>query len=126
MSKIKGTYDADARAKKRTESKIVIGGREFFPRKKSMQMMGEWNEVAPKAEVAEDPDRDPMENFRDVYKQVQVFVQDSEGGRPDLEFLEAELDVEDAVDLLMILQPSMGQEAERARDLEGEAAATPT
>lgn len=126
MSRVKGTYDADAKAKARAQSTITVGGTKFHPRKRTMQMMAEWDEVSPTAEQMRDRDGSAMQNFEDIYKQVRVFMSDENNERPDLEFLKEHLDIEDAVEILVMLQPELTTEQERARDLPAEAVETPT
>src|SRR5882757_7096283 len=79
--KVPGTYNADEKAKERAERAITIGEVTFHPRRKTMALLDDWNQVSPNAEDVEAKDRDPLENFRDVYKQVQVFLVNDDGER---------------------------------------------
>jgi hypothetical protein len=126
--KVPGTtgYNADAKAEERRKQEIVIGGQTFRPRKKTMALLDDWNQVSPQAEDVTAEGRDPLENFRDVYKQVRVFLSDDENQQPEIEFLYENLDLDDAVELLMKLQPTLGGEAEALRDLPREEVATAT
>jgi hypothetical protein len=126
QKQVPGSFNADERAAVRAQREIIIGGQTFHPRKRTMQMMAEWSDATPNADEAQDPDRDPMDNFRDVFKQLRVFLVNDEHEVPDQEFLESELDVEEAVDLLISLQPTLSFEQERARDLAREADETAT
>lgn len=119
-------YNADQEAERRQAGAITIGGLEFHPRKKTMRMLDDWNQVSPKEEEIVKEDRDALENFRDLYKQVRVFLEDPEGGQPEIDFLYDNLDLDDAAELLVQLQPTVLSEQSVLRDLPREEAETAT
>ncbi len=106
-------FNADERAQQRQQSKIHIGGQSFRPRKRTADVMKEWVEASP------DPQEDrrrPEEMTKEelaesaytqggVFAQLAVLLETSEGERTTEDFLRSQLDVEDAVDLLVMLMP---------------------
>lgn len=103
-------FDADAAAKKRGEQNIVIGERQFHARKKTAEVMDEWIDVTPDTPPKKDEDapqsKDEMKaNIENVFKQVAVLIADDQGETPEVDFLRAELDIEEANAILERLSP---------------------
>lgn len=97
-------FDADARAR---ESVITIGGRRFRPRK----MTGDVFERLVEIEAIE-PDEDAtdtarsLHNIRSLNRQIGVLVVDADTGKPPTDkFLDDNLGLDEAVDLLALLSP---------------------
>lgn len=97
-------FDADARAR---ESVITIGGRKFRPRK----MTGDVFERLVEIEAAGPPDdatdrARSLHNIRSLNRQIGVLIVDADTGKPPTDkFLDDNLGLDEAVDLLALLSP---------------------
>jgi hypothetical protein len=117
MPKVPG-ISADQRAQERGAVPYTIGGREFFVRKRTNNMMKEWYEAAPEAAgneaAVEAAEKNPMLVFDSIVKQLNVLLRDKEGNEPGTEFLDEELDIEDGAAILERLSPDLSaSEADR-------------
>jgi hypothetical protein len=118
MSKISTVgYNADDAAAARAKRGITLGGREFFPQKRTVKVMEDLAKVAPEAfGLKEFNKEDPIAEMRVVNAQINALVKDADGEEPGIDFLNEELDLEDGYRLLELLSPKVEEEVERARD----------
>lgn len=101
------TFDADARSR---ESVVTINGRQFRPRKRTAdivrQLIEMEAETAPKGDDGKplsDQD-DALWNMRQVNRQIALMIVDADTGKaPTAKFLEDNLGIDEAVDLLLTL-----------------------
>jgi hypothetical protein len=115
------TYNADEKAGQRFRGSITIGGKTFHPRKKSGRLMKQLiaDGPDPLPEGAEPTKEQSAENIDYVYQQLAVLLvpADQEGevqqslaeqDEKAMEWLEDELDFEDAQELIAKLMPNKG------------------
>jgi hypothetical protein len=110
-------YNADTASAERSAKQIVIGGRSFSVRKRTVKVMEELKDAAPEAfGLVEISKEDPLGEIRVINKQINVMLRDADGEEPGMEFLDEELDIEDAYRLMETLSPSVAEEGERLGD----------
>lgn len=111
-------FNADTRRAEREKSTITIGGRKFRPVQRTVALMDEMATQVPEAFSGvnlEDREKDPTKELHALNKQIAFLIVDQETSeKPDIEFLNSELDIEDAYALLDALSPSADNI--RARD----------
>ena len=111
-------FDADKKAQEREEGLVKIGGQEFHPRRRSVEMMDEWLKAAPESGLSAEEfeklaEEDRLVIFRSLVQQLVVLLRDAQDKAPTEEMLRASLDVEDGFELLSLLTPDMGTEEAR-------------
>jgi hypothetical protein len=116
--KQKGRFslNADAKSREREASEITIGERIFHPRRLTLSVMSQWQDVSP--DPNSDDDVTAIEALRQVLAQVEVLIVDEEGNAPDQQFLEEQLDFEQAGNILRELGPRFEDESARAGNLQ--------
>lgn len=109
-------YNADEKQAERAKQIVTVGGREFKPRPRTVNMMKGLAEIAPEAFGAKELDRikNPTRELELVNTQINAMLIDAEGNEPGQEFLDEHLDLVDGYELLEKLTPSSVSEVERA------------